>query len=91
VLNILKHVIKTYLVCNYEITLQSKSSKQVESFVSYLLHVGYHNHYINWGFFLFAHFTQFINMTMEMYIILFQGWKSDVHDVPNTYVKSSLP
>jgi len=30
-------------------------------------------------------------MTMEMYIILFQGGKSDVHDVPNTYVKSSLP
>jgi hypothetical protein len=30
------------------ITLSSKSSKQVENFVSYLLCTIHHNHYINW-------------------------------------------
>ncbi len=51
----------------------------MENFVSYLLRASYHNHYINWGNFLFVDFTPFINMTMDMYIILFQGGKSDVH------------
>jgi hypothetical protein len=51
----------------------------MENFVSYLLRASYHNYYINRGICLFAHFTPFINMTMDMYIILFQGGKSDVH------------
>ncbi len=37
------------------------------------MHTSYHNHY------LFAHCAPFINMTMDMYILLLKGWRSYVH------------
>jgi len=70
------YIVKMNVLCaimSFPIIMSSKSSKHVKKLLFILLHTSYHNHY------LFAHCAPFINMTMDMYILLFKGWRSYVH------------
>jgi hypothetical protein len=77
-------------IMNFPIIMSSKNSKLMKKSLFILLCTSDHNHYINWGNTLFAHYAPFINMTMEIYILLLLG-NVNTYDVPNTYVKSFSP
>jgi len=60
-------------IMSFPITMSSKSFKLVKKSLFILLCTSDHNRYINWVNILFAHYAPFINMIMEIYILLLIG------------------
>jgi hypothetical protein len=61
------YIVKMNVLCavmRFPIIMSSKSSKHVKKLLCILLRTSYHNHY------LFALCAPFINMAMDLYILL---------------------